>query len=120
MGKRILIAEDNYVLSFVYEKMVQRMHYNISSVAKTGEEALGGIRSENPDLVLMDIILKGSLNGIEVIEKVRENNNVPVIFLTAQSSEAIYRRIKAIGNASLAIKPVPYQELERKIRQFFN
>lgn len=120
MVQRILIAEDNYVLSFVYEKMVQKMNYHVVSVAKTGEEALGGIQSDGPDLVLMDIMLKGGLSGIEVIEKVRENNNVPVIFITAQSDKSIYKRIQAIGNADLAIKPVSYHELESKIHQFLN
>lgn len=118
MVKRILIAEDNYVLSFVYEKMAKRMGLEVVSTSRTGEEALEDILNEKPDLILMDIILQGELNGIKVIEKVRENYDAPVIFLTAQSGENVYKRIKKIENSSLVVKPVPFHELEKEVRNF--
>ncbi|MEX0906040.1 MAG: response regulator [Balneolaceae bacterium] len=115
MEKKILIAEDNYVLALVFEKMAQKMNFKVTSVSRSGEEALEDIISGKPDIILMDILLTGGMNGIDVIEKVRKKSSVPVVFITGQSNKAVYKRIKSIPNTSLVIKPISFEDLEKEL-----
>ena len=79
----ILIVEDSKVDSALLEKFIQDYGYRITDIAPNAEKALESLNSQKPDLILMDILLEKSINGIELARKIRENHNIPIIFVTS-------------------------------------
>jgi len=112
---RILIVEDEGIIAADIEDRLKRLGYEASGWASTGEEAIGLAVSTNPDLILMDIMLKGPMDGIEVAEQVRRQYDVPVIFLTAFSDETLLERAVAIEPFSYLLKPFNERELRANI-----
>lgn len=84
---RIFVVEDDYVVAKNLTFLLQNLGYKVQGVADTGEEALLQIKKEKPDLVILDIDLAGALNGIEVGRKLKEQFQVPFIYVTAHADE---------------------------------
>jgi CheY-like chemotaxis protein len=91
------------------------MGYAIAGWATSGEEALALARGENPDIVLMDIMLKGEMNGIEAARIVRAELHVPAIFLTANSNNAIIEEAKVSEPFAYLLKPFEERQLRTNI-----
>jgi len=83
MGKtNILVVEDESIVSKDIQHSLKKLGYNVVGAASTGEKAIDLALELKPDLVLMDIMLKGKLTGIDAAEKINEKLNFPVIFLS--------------------------------------
>ena len=93
-ANKILVVKDEVVIALRLEQMLTKMGYNVIGVSYSGEDALEKVRSLRPEIVLMDIILPGKLDGIAVAEIVKSEFNIPVIFLTAFSEDNIIERYK--------------------------
>ena len=85
----ILVVEDESIVSKDIQQSLKKLGYNIVGAAATGEKAVVLANETKPDLVLMDIMLKGEMSGIDTAEKIKETLNVPVIYLTAYADEAL-------------------------------
>ena len=83
MGARILIVEDEYIVSADLEMKLTRMGFEVVSSAVTGEEAIALADRHQPDVVLMDIQLQGCMNGTEAAAAIRSRSDIPIIFITA-------------------------------------
>jgi CheY-like chemotaxis protein len=84
MGKsRILVIEDESIVALNIKKQLEIDGYEVPGVFATGEEAIAAFPEINPDLVIMDILLKGEIDGIQSAELLRTKYNVPVVLLTA-------------------------------------
>jgi len=92
LNKKILIAEDEAIVAMGIQDTLKSVVYSVSGIAQSGEEVLRHLVKEKPDLLIMDINLKGNLNGIETAEKIKSEFDIPVIFLTAYSKEEIFRK----------------------------
>src|SRR5438105_14425499 len=79
----ILVVEDEHIVAKDIQLRLQALGYYIPAVASSGEEALQKAAEIRPDLVLMDIRLKGPMNGVEAAEELRWRFNIPVVYLTA-------------------------------------
>ena len=90
----ILVVEDESIVSKDIQHSLNKLGYNVVGAASTGEKALELARSERPDIVLMDIMLKGDMNGIETAEIIRTELAVPVVFLTAYADESTLSKAK--------------------------
>ena len=77
--KNILVIEDEAIVSKDIQQSLKKLGYNIVGSAATGEKAVELALESKPDLVLMDIMLKGEMSGIDAAEKIREKANIPVI-----------------------------------------
>jgi len=77
----ILVVEDDPNVSAVLCARLESLGYTICATAETGLEAISGVFRHHPDLVTMDILLKGEMNGIEAAAKIAEQSDVPVIFM---------------------------------------
>jgi diguanylate cyclase (GGDEF)-like protein/PAS domain S-box-containing protein len=108
---RILIVEDEGLIARDIEDMVRQAGYGICSVVGTGEEAVEKAESTHPDLILMDIILRGEMDGVEAAEKIREQFSIPVIYLTAHTDENTLQRAKLTEPLGYTLKPVEQKEL---------
>jgi len=111
--KRILIVEDERIVAEDLLRCLQNMGYIVTSVANSGEMAIKIVENDRPDLVLMDIVLNGKMDGIETAEQMHLRFNIPVIYLTAYADEKILERAKITEPFGYIIKP--FNEMELRI-----
>ncbi len=107
----VVIVEDEMVTALDLEKKLQKLGYTVSAIARTGEEAVNTVAEIRPDLVLMDIVLKGKMDGIRAAEMI-SSLDIPVIFLTAYSDDETLQRAKKASPYGYIIKPYPDKELQ--------
>ncbi len=108
---RILIVEDEGLIARDIEDMVRHAGYEICAVVGTGEEAVEKAETAHPDLILMDIILGGEMDGVEAAEKIRDQFSIPIIYLTAHTDENTLQRAKLTEPVGYTLKPVEQKEL---------
>jgi len=101
----ILVVEDESIVSKDIQHSLKKLGYNVLGAASTGEKAIDLALELKPDLVLMDIMLKGKLTGIDAAEKIKETLNIPVIFLTAYADEGTLSKAKVTEPYGYIIKP---------------
>jgi two-component system, cell cycle sensor histidine kinase and response regulator CckA len=104
--KQILVVEDEGLIAADLQKRLERMGFRATAVAQTGEEALGYARSAPFDLVLMDIRLKGSMDGIATAQKLKYEMHLPVVYLTAHADQDTLDRAKLTEPYGYVVKPV--------------
>lgn len=113
--ERIYIVEDERIIAIDLQRRLERLGYQICGISASGEEALSGIRTQLPHLVLMDIVLQGPMDGIEVAVKIRSEFNIPVIFLTAYTDTKTLERAKEASPLGYVLKPFKERELATTI-----
>jgi len=102
---RILVVEDESIVAADIQKTLQNLGYDVPAVASTGEAAIQKAKEDKPDLVLMDIVLKGKMDGIKAAEQIRTKFNIPVVYLTAYADDKTLKRAKITGPFGYIIKP---------------
>ena len=112
---RILIVEDEAIVSLDIQNRLQRLGYEVVGIADTGLEALELARDEQPDIVLMDIHIYGDIDGIETSRLIRKEIDVPVVFLTANSDKNTIQRAQETEPFAYIIKPFKDTELNSTI-----
>jgi two-component system, response regulator PdtaR len=80
---KILIVEDEAIIAMEIESQLQSLGYNVTSIVDTGVKAIEKAEADKPDLILMDIRIKGEMDGIQTAAIIREQFDIPVIFSTA-------------------------------------
>ena len=117
---RVLIVEDDMLLSLVEEKLLKKLGYSIVGKAVSGEEAIRKVEKFNPDIVMMDISLKGTDDGIDTMKKIRRFSSVPVIYLSGSTDKHSIERAKKTNFVDFLIKPVSEQELKGPLVKAMN
>lgn len=112
---RIFIVEDEIVIVRGLEDALARLGYQVSGFAQSGEKALPAIAAHKPDLVLVDIYLKGVMDGIQLANLLLDSHAIPVIFLTAYSNEDILERAKSTRPFGYIVKPFRERQLKVNI-----
>ncbi len=112
---KILIVEDEYIIANDIQITLENMGYNVCALAASGDQAISKAKEYLPDLILMDIMLKGGMDGIESAKQIAKFLDIPVVFLTAYSDDEILERAKEICPFSYLIKPFKEQELKTTI-----
>lgn len=113
---RILVVEDEAIVARDICKRLEDMGYKVAGTADNGDVAIEKVRELNPDLVLMDIVIKGKNDGIFVAEKIKSEMNIPLIFLTAYTDEETLGRAKITGPFGYVIKPFNDRDLNVTIQ----
>lgn len=107
----ILVVEDDAIISLAIKTKLEEKGYDVINNVSTGEEALKLIQKHNPDLIVMDIKLKGKINGIEVCEQIKDLD-IPIIYLTGNEDiKFLIRALETMPDAYL-LKPFENQELQ--------
>ncbi len=114
-GKRILIVEDEGIVARDMKNTLTRLGYSVTSVAHSGPESVRRAEGEKPDLILMDIVLQGEMDGIEAAEKIRSRADIPVIYLTAYADPPILERAGVTEPYGYVLKPFRERELHAVI-----
>jgi DNA-binding NarL/FixJ family response regulator len=109
--KRIMVVEDEAITAMRIKKSLEQMGYTVASTVFSGREAVKEAEEDKPDLVLMDIVLQGDMDGIEAAGQIHSRFNIPVVYLTAHSEEKILNRIRNTEPFGYINKPFDEREL---------
>ena len=112
---KILVVEDEMIIAAKISMHLTNLGYEVTGVLPRGEDALLSVEENIPDIVLMDIRLKGDMNGIDTAIRMRKNADIPVIFLTANADEATFNKAKAARPYAFISKPYKQTDLQRAI-----
>ena len=115
MSKRILVAEDEQVVAMDLEQSLIGLGYEVSGIADSGWQAIRMAGETHPDLVLMDVQLRGKMDGIAAAEEIRRRWQIPVVYTTAYSSDMTIERAKATEPLGFLVKPFRTRELNAAI-----
>ena len=110
-GKRILVVEDEGIAALDIKRTLESFGYEVVGRVVTGNDAISYAESSRPDLVLMDIVLKGSMDGIDAAMEIKKRLSIPVIFLTAYAEDTLVSRAKLAEPFGYIIKPFNKREL---------
>jgi len=110
--RKVLIVEDEAVLMEFIGRLLDKLGYEIAGTAATGEDAVALALAQVPDIILMDIHLRGGMDGIEAARRIREQRDIPMLFLTAHCDAATVERAKTTSPYGYLIKPFEARELE--------
>lgn len=111
----IVVVEDESIVSKDIQQSLKKLGYNIVGAADTGAKAIDLASETQPDLVLMDIMLKGDMSGIQAAESIREKFKIPVIYLTAYADENTLSKAKVTEPYGYIIKPFKEIDLHTSI-----
>ncbi len=111
----ILIVEDEMLIGANISLQLTQLGYNVNAIVPRGEEALNKIRNQQPDIVLLDINLKGDIDGIETALLMQKEYNIPIIYLTANADETNFNRAKKTNPYAFISKPFKKLDLQRAI-----
>lgn len=109
--KRIMVVENEGITAMRILNTLEEMGYAVTQTVFSGVEAVKKAKKDKPDLVLMDIVLRGEMDGIEAAGQIHSRFNIPVVYLTANSDEKMLKRIKKTEPFGYIIKPVEEREL---------
>jgi DNA-binding NarL/FixJ family response regulator len=108
---RLIIADDEVIISTQLEEFLVTKGFDIAGIATSGVQAVEMAREFKPDLMLMDIVMPGELDGIAAAAKINRELKIPVIFLTAYADEEMIQRAKPIGPFGYVLKPIQEQQI---------
>ena len=114
---RIAIVEDCFIQSTVMKKIFESEGYDVIGMFKSGEDALRQFETEKPDIYIMDINLKGSLNGFETVNAIRQTTNIPVIFVSASNNDEVLTKAAKFAPSAMLVKPVFKDSLLKKVNE---
>ena len=107
---KILIVEDEGILAITIKNELIKMGHEVVGIANNGNKAIEMADKMKPDIILMDIVLKGSMNGIKATGEIRKDNDCKIIYMTAHTDEITLDAAKKTTHAGLLFKPFePFQ-----------
>lgn len=112
---KVLIVEDEEIVAFDIESTLKDLDYHVLKVVSSGEDAIATAGDTHPDLVLMDIRLRGQMDGIEAAKEIRENFRIPVVYLTAYADLSTLERAKITEPFGYLLKPFEDKEVQTTI-----
>lgn len=110
-NERILIVEDEKIIAIDLQRRLERFGYSVVGMAGEGSEAVSLALELNPDIILMDIMLGGSMDGVEAAKAIKKYKDIPFIFLTAYTDEKTLERAKEVQPYGYILKPFKEREL---------
>lgn len=111
MKERILVVEDERIIAYDIKDCLEKSGYIVPAIIAYGKQAIEKVAELQPDLVLMDVMLKGDMNGIEAAEQIVTRFNIPIIYLTAYSDESTLQKAKLTQPFGYILKPFEETQL---------
>lgn len=113
---KILVVDDERLVAIGIKEKLEKLNYEVVGIAATGEEAVEAVLEKNPDVVLMDIVLKGNMDGIETAATIHTYQDTPVIYITAYADDKIIERAKLTEPYGYILKPFKGSEVNANIQ----
>ncbi len=117
ISKKAIIVEDNLILSILYENLMKEMVFKTIGEIRDGETAVNLVRKYSPDVVIMDIMLEGEMDGITAAHHIREFSNAPILFITGNSGKEHVERASKVSNSKFLIKPISEKKLSDAVNE---
>jgi len=114
---RILVVEDDRIIARSLRLILEQLGYEVTALASTGQAAIREAEETKPDLILMDIVLDGDMDGIEAARVIRSHLSIPIIYLTAHADHATRERTDATQPFGYLLKPIMKDDLRRIVEQ---
>ena len=111
----ILIVEDNMLIGAKISMLLNSLGYEVSGLMPRAEDALAFLENNTPDILLLDIKLKGKMDGIELARLISKDKKIPIIYLTSNTDEATFNRAKTTRPYAFISKPYKKLDLQRAI-----
>ena len=116
MGKgKIAVVEDEGIVAMDISKCLASLGYEVVFISDSGEKALKELNRTKADLILMDVELKGNMDGLETALIVNEKYNIPVVFLTAFEDDETLAKISELSSNGFLVKPFEDEQLKSKV-----
>ncbi len=112
---KILVVEDQNIVALNIRNKLKNLGYTVPATAATGEEAIRKAELTNADLVLMDIMLKGDMDGISAAQEIKSHLGIPILYLTAYTDEETLSRAKMTEPEGYISKPFKEEDLHSNI-----
>ena len=119
MGRKIkvLIVEDETIFAMSMRRVLTMLGHETCGVISTGEEAVELAKLENPDLIIMDVCLKGSMDGIEAAREIRSEDDVPIVFISGYQEAKLLEKAGSVEYTTYLIKPIVPDDIKSVIAQ---
>src|SRR5699024_1924558 len=115
--KRVLVVEDDMIISMVLERMLQKLNFTVIDKVATGKKAIRLTAETEPDIILMDIQLKEQIDRITDMEKIRGHSCVPVIYNTGNADEYYLKRARNTNYVGYLVKPIQMEDLKEALQK---
>ena len=119
-SKKVLIVEDNLILSLLEERLLSKMGHKVVAKVTSGEKAVEMFKKLKPDFIIMDISLSGKMDGFEATNRIREFADVPVIFVSGNSDRYEKICLPKEGFNEFVSKPFTYKDLAAPISRIWS
>ena len=116
IDKKILIVEDEIIIAIDLKIRLEDLGYYVPGIAVNGRDAIKKTGEKNPDIILMDILLNGDKDGIEVAQQIRNQYNIPIIYLTGNQNDSVIERAETTEPYGYINKPFDNNEIENAIQ----
>ena len=114
--KKILIVDDEAILAMDLQSQLQQLGYEVAGTAASGKAAIQKAKDTQPDLVIMDISLRGDMDGVEAAKQILACFQIPVIFISGYSDKETLERVREISPFCL-VKPIDERDLHPLIEK---
>jgi DNA-binding NarL/FixJ family response regulator len=115
----VLVVEDEFIVAFELKMALEEMGYEVCGIENCGESAIEAVGRLQPDCVLMDVTLKGEMDGIEAARDIRARYGVRAAFLSGYPSDEMTARVADLRPIGCFVKPLDYAQLEAALEAFF-
>lgn len=112
---KILIVEDEMIIAANIAMQLKDLGYSVTATIPRGEEVLPSIAKNPPDIILMDINLKGDLDGVDIVHTIQKKHHIPIIYLTANADDGNFNRAKQTNPYAFISKPFKKMDLQHTL-----
>lgn len=112
VNSNILIVEDDFIVAIDLKQHLEKMGYNVLDITDNGKDAIHQTEEKHPDLILMDISLKGDMDGIDAAKQIHDLYDVPLIYLTGYFDDKTFKRANMAEPCGYIVKPFEDREIK--------
>ena len=112
---KVLIVEDETIVALDIKRAIQNLGFEVTNTVTTFEEAIACVKENTPDIILMDINLENSIDGISIAYEIKKTNDIPIIYLTAFCDDETINRAIETNPVGYLLKPFKIDELKSTI-----
>jgi CheY-like chemotaxis protein len=117
---KIMIVEDESIMALSLKMVFRNCGYEVFEPVAKGEDAVTLVEESRPDLILIDFVLAGKMDGLEVAGQIRLRHDMPIIFMTGYNDDEVLERMKNITGSTYLIKPFTPDEVLQAVEQALN
>lgn len=118
--RKVLIVEDELLAARLLQYIITQSDYNCVGIAKNADEAIELARTHKPEIILMDILLQGNVNGIEAAHKIREFSNSYIVYISSYSDTTTIKKALQVSNSVYITKPYSQDHLLQTLKDIFD